>query len=46
VPAILAQNRQWAPKPLQSLFFAQFGNNAGNDAVAPSLTKTEVRTIC
>jgi hypothetical protein len=38
VVVILAQNGEWAPKPFQPLFFAEFGNNTGNHAVAPRLT--------
>lgn len=37
VVAVLARNPHWAPKPLQPLFFAEFGNNAGNGAIAPRL---------
>ena len=34
IAVILARNVQWAPKPLQPLFFSEFGNNAGNEASA------------
>ena len=35
--AILARNPQWAPKPLQPLYFAEFGNNVGNGIAVPRL---------
>jgi hypothetical protein len=30
IVAILSRNPQWAPKPLQPLYFGEFGNNAAN----------------
>jgi hypothetical protein len=33
IAVILARNLLWAPKPLQPLYFAEFGNSAGNGAV-------------
>ena len=35
VVAILSRNPQWAPKPLQALYFAEFGNNAASHTVVP-----------
>jgi hypothetical protein len=31
---MLGRNPQWAPKPLEPLFFAEFGNNAGSGVIA------------
>jgi hypothetical protein len=37
IVAILARNPRWAPKPLQPLYFAEFGNNAVNSPIVPRL---------
>jgi len=33
VAVVMARNPQWSPKPLQPLFFSEFGNNAANGAL-------------
>jgi hypothetical protein len=37
IVSVLARNPQWGPKPLEPLYFAEFGNNAGSGAVGPRL---------
>ena len=36
IVVILARNPQWAPKPLQPLYFGQFGNDAARGASLPA----------
>jgi len=36
IVAILARNPQWSPKPLQPLYFGEFGNDAASRAVLPA----------
>jgi len=35
IVAVLARNPQWAPKPLQPLYFGEFGNDAGSRTSLP-----------
>lgn len=37
VVVVLARNSQWAPKPLQPLFFSEFGNNTAGGTIAAAL---------
>jgi hypothetical protein len=37
IAVILSRNPQWAPKPLQPLYFAEFGNDAGSGPMLPRL---------
>jgi hypothetical protein len=37
VVAILARSSQWAPKPLQPLYFGEFGNNAAGTLAMPRI---------
>ncbi|HUB77394.1 MAG TPA: hypothetical protein VMB03_01290 [Bryobacteraceae bacterium] len=34
IAVVMVRNSQWSPKPLQPLFFTEFGNNAGGGALA------------
>lgn len=49
IVAILASNPQWAPKPLQPLYFGVFGNNAGTDAgnaaIVPRMPNARVEDL-
>jgi hypothetical protein len=36
IVAVLARNPQWGPKPLQPLYFSEFGNDAGSRTGLPS----------
>ena len=38
VVAILARSSQWAPKPLEPLCFAEFGNNAASTLAMPRIS--------
>jgi hypothetical protein len=37
IAALLTRNAQWGPKPLQPLYFVEFGNDAPNTSAAPRL---------
>jgi len=39
--AVLTRNPQWAPKPLQALYFGEFGNDAGNGANLPAIARRD-----
>lgn len=39
IAVVLVRNPQWAPKPLQPLYFGEFGNNLPSDSLSMSLPK-------
>ena len=41
IVAILARNPQWAPKPLQPLYFGEFGNDAARGTSLPVVTRRD-----
>src|SRR5947209_7168693 len=41
IVAILARNSQWGPKPLQPLYFGEFGNDATGAASLPMMARRD-----
>jgi hypothetical protein len=41
IAAVLVRNPQWAPKPLQPLYFGEFGNDASRAASLPANIRRE-----
>jgi hypothetical protein len=41
IVALLARNSQWAPKPLQPLYFGEFGNDAAGATCLPVLARRD-----
>ena len=41
IAAVLTRNPQWAPKPLQPLYFTEFGNDAARGTIQPANVRRE-----